>query len=295
MGNAFLFWGIIIFVFFLLCKIFAKKKPSVDPRVIAKEVELVMNKAQASSLESIKIIPKKINPKRIFSSKFGGYPYWPSNKDYLFSKKKKPLRLLAQINLGELPENNLLPSSGLLQFFISDYGSLGLEWESRKRTIDDIISTPSEYRVIYHKEISNDDALAGISGKYPIRAKSNFPFDGEYSLTFKPEMHSASPVDYRFDRIVENFDDLHEESIDKVFEKLVSGGCRLGGYAYFTQDDLRYLKPDEDWLLLFQMDTVIENEVNIMWGDAGVANFFIRPSDLHNLDFSKVWFSWDCS
>ncbi|MDE5859478.1 MAG: DUF1963 domain-containing protein, partial [Oscillospiraceae bacterium] len=33
----------------------------------------------------------------------------------------------------------------------------------------------------------------------------------------------------------------------------------------------------------------------IMWGDMGVANFFISENDLKNLDFSKVAYNWDCS
>ena len=38
-----------------------------------------------------------------------------------------------------------------------------------------------------------------------------------------------------------------------------------------------------------------EQGKDIMWGDVGVANFFIRPEDLKNKDFSKVLYNWDCS
>jgi len=31
-----------------------------------------------------------------------------------------------------------------------------------------------------------------------------------------------------------------------------------------------------------------------MWGDAGVANFFINSADLINKDFSRVMYNWDC-
>jgi uncharacterized protein YwqG len=44
--------------------------------------------------------------------------------------------------------------------------------------------------------------------------------------------------------------------------------------------------------LLFQMDT--DDEVGIMWGDSGVANFFIIEEDLKNKDFSRVLYNWDC-
>lgn len=45
-------------------------------------------------------------------------------------------------------------------------------------------------------------------------------------------------------------------------------------------------------MLLLQIDT--DDALNIMWGDAGVANFFIREKDLINLDFSNVVYNWDC-
>ena len=34
---------------------------------------------------------------------------------------------------------------------------------------------------------------------------------------------------------------------------------------------------------------------DITWGDAGIANFFIRQSALKNLDFTDVLYNWDCS
>ena len=43
-------------------------------------------------------------------------------------------------------------------------------------------------------------------------------------------------------------------------------------------------------ILLFQLDTTED----IMWGDSGVGNFFIKKEDLVKKDFSKVWFNWDC-
>ena len=43
-------------------------------------------------------------------------------------------------------------------------------------------------------------------------------------------------------------------------------------------------------ILLFQLDTVED----IMWGDSGVGNFFIREEDLKNRDFTRVLYNWDC-
>ena len=75
---------------------------------------------------------------------------------------------------------------------------------------------------------------------------------------------------------------------------LASGqGSKLGGYPFFTQEDPRTYGdyPTFDTLLL-QIDT--DDELDIMWGDSGVANFFIALEDLKKRNFSKVLYNWDC-
>ena len=36
------------------------------------------------------------------------------------------------------------------------------------------------------------------------------------------------------------------------------------------------------------------NAINIMWADGGVANFFIKRSHLEKLDFTQVFYNWNC-
>jgi uncharacterized protein YwqG len=74
------------------------------------------------------------------------------------------------------------------------------------------------------------------------------------------------------------------------YDKAVSAqGHKLGGYAYFTQDDPR--SAEDPMLLLFQLDS--DQPMDLMWGDTGVGHFFIRAADLLKRDFTKVWFDWD--
>ena len=64
------------------------------------------------------------------------------------------------------------------------------------------------------------------------------------------------------------------------------------GYPYFTQEDPRYNKKFAEYdTLLLQIDS--EGEY-VMWGDAGVGNFFIRRQDLVDKNFSDVLYNWDC-
>ena len=63
----------------------------------------------------------------------------------------------------------------------------------------------------------------------------------------------------------------------------------LGGDPYFIeQEDPR--KADD--VLLFQLDSFGHaNTVGVMWGNAGIGMFFIRPADLHARRFAEAWFS----
>ena len=63
---------------------------------------------------------------------------------------------------------------------------------------------------------------------------------------------------------------------------------------HFHTDDPREWeeKYQQHDILLLQIDT--DDSLNIMWGDSGVANFFIKKDDLLNLDFSNVIYNWDC-
>jgi len=81
----------------------------------------------------------------------------------------------------------------------------------------------------------------------------------------------------------ELYDDLCEDQ-----------GHKIGGYPFFTQTDPREWqeKYKQHDVLLLQIDT--DDSLNIMWGDSGVANFFIKKDDLLNLDFSNVIYNWDC-
>jgi uncharacterized protein YwqG len=70
-------------------------------------------------------------------------------------------------------------------------------------------------------------------------------------------------------------------------ERDTTAGHKLGGYPNFTQDDAR---DRNDLELLFQLDS----DDGVMWGDAGVGNFFITDADLARRDFSRVFYTWDC-
>ena len=85
--------------------------------------------------------------------------------------------------------------------------------------------------------------------------------------------------------------DILEED-KKIGEKLFDGGHKIGGFPNFTQSDVREIGDYE--ILLLQIDSEGTEKNEIMWGDCGIANFFIREKDLKELNFEKVIYNWDC-
>lgn len=86
--------------------------------------------------------------------------------------------------------------------------------------------------------------------------------------------------------------DYLEQIDEKYYERLETWGHKLLGYPAFTQTDPRYYKKEYSKydMLLLQIDT----DDDIMWGDSGVANFFINKDDLNNKNFKNILYNWDC-
>ncbi len=257
---------------------------------IKAKIDDILKKLNPHQLKTIKIKPQPTKPEHIWSSKFGGTPYWPIDKKYPTAISGKPLFLLAQLNLSEMPQLEGYPTTGILQFFILNDEMFGLELD---RSLSEILSSPHGYQVIYHPAISKDGSA--IQSNLPqITEKSHLPISGEYALEFQLTTELPSPTDYRFDEIIENSSELDDEVSNYLFDTLDASGSKLGGYANFTQDDPRWQENKDNWLLLFQMDSEYSGDIDIMWGDAGVGNFFIKPEALSQCNFSEVWYNWDC-
>ena len=259
------------------------------------EMQTVLTKLAAHGLPAIQLTPHAAAPASATSSKFGGLAWWPQAMDYPHTAAGAPLCLLAQFNLAELPPLPLWPRQGLLQFFLAEDESHVLDFE---RPLEQVLASPDGYRVVYHPECDGE-ALTPAELPAPP-AESLLPVSGEYALGLSAISDLPAPSDYRFEAIARQMDNLDDDLIDKLFDAGLGTGSKLGGYAYFTQEDPRpyaktQLQSQQPWQLLFQMDTYDEEDgVWIMWGDCGVGNFFIEPARLAAGDFSRVWYNWDC-
>lgn len=273
-------------------------------------------------LSTILIYPNKRKKVTLTSSKFGGLPYWDNSQAYPTDKDGNKLKLLAQFNLDEISEYgfdriNVLPKSGILQFFLLSrndylYGS----------DLDDYTNNNC-FRVIYHSSIKNitkEDVLALGIPTALVSATDYEPITGEIGLDFKVA-RKATPESVDFKKkfiekassygwvindtgncVSDNLYSCLEE--DDVRNELdyctaIEENCLLG-YPTYTQlgdprfEDNRYSKYDTQ---LFQMVSYNEEGTKFMaiWGDMGIAHFFINHEKLLNKDFSDVMYYWDCS
>lgn len=232
-------------------------------------------------------------PLTLWQSKFGGLPYLPKDTAYPSDAEGKPLRLLAQFNFAEIPHVADFPEQGILQFYIAaDDDLYGLDFDNQ--------FAQDQFRVLYFEQVIEDESqLLADFGFLRQDSDALTPITGEYALYFDVDEAPISLGDANFSALIgrDAYDDADDaDAFFEAYDDLFNGaGHKLGGYPFFTQEDPReYQKELRPYVLLFQMDTDDSNGVDIMWGDSGVANFFIQLEDLKNKDFSRVMYNWDC-
>ena len=233
----------------------------------------------------------------VVTSKFGGIPYIAQDAEVPVDAEGNQLALLAQINCTELPENDIYPKEGLLQFWISRDDSFGLD--SKGTNV-----------VKYIKDIDDHITNTDVLSKYHLPSEDNAdehsPFqekDASFALTFNKGTSTITATDFLFEDIAkdtihelfpdEQVADLYEDLDSEVYETLFKAfnGVQhaIGGYPTFVQWDPR--DPDnkdayDTMLLQIESEWDANTKDNlIMWGDSGVANFFINKEKLANLDF----------
>jgi uncharacterized protein YwqG len=107
-------------------------------------------------------------------------------------------------------------------------------------------------------------------------------------LQFTKKYAPISTDDYQFSKGLA--EDLYEllSNNDRILKQYLEisrpFGHKIGGYPDFIQGDARWRNnPDSDTeqnILLFQMDSSVDDAVHILWRDDGIYNFLFLN---HNL------------
>lgn len=261
------------------------------PLQLPKILEPLREKIESTLQKTVRIHPRLDASPYLWQSKIGGKPYWPKNLDYPQNSKSEFLFFLAQLNFAEMPPLEGFPQQGILQFFIANDGMFGIDFDQPQ--------VQDGFRVRYHAEPTEDtDQLENAFAFLPsFEENTPFPAQASFGLDFTLEEEYLGPPDYRFDQVypedlLAQFIDNQEEIMDFFYELgSKSNGHKVGGYAFFTQYDPR--DPKDELLLLFQLDS--DSEIKCMWGDMGIANFFIPAANLKALNFDHVLYNWDCA
>ncbi len=299
----------------LLKKIFKKKDNeetnNYDPdleELKEKYVELLRN------CISVKIGEKvdEKNPMR-----FGGMPLAPKDFEWPYFEsdsideweetiKPRPLAFLAQFDcskFADFDKDNLLPHTGLLSFFYSI--------ESNRWGVGPEDSGCSR---VYWFESVNEL----VPTHFPSDLSENYRFPSlAITLTSSnsyPDYESL-PEEYDSDEYEEFFEALHidddeDENITKLLgwadtiQSKMETECELISKGYYLGDSWDDISQEafeeaertsqENWLLLFQLDTVENDDFELMFGDGGRLYFWIRKEDLANRRFDRVWLVSQC-
>lgn len=237
----------------------------------------------------VEIIPYEAGKTDWWQSKIGGLPYLPHTVPFPTAPNGRELFFLAQINFEEVPAFEQFPESGILQFYVADDTKFGKNTK--------LPELQEKFRVLYFAEpdrninhLTTDFKFLPKYKTTPVKPNISYPIEFE----IYEEMMPIS--DHQFaqtfgNQFFKQFGDRQYELQLEYAEEISSAGHKMGGYADFAGEDPRPCDADEPMLLLFQLDS--DAEIGCHWGDFGVANFFIRPSDLEKRDFSKVLYHWE--
>ncbi|MBO7254684.1 MAG: DUF1963 domain-containing protein [Clostridia bacterium] len=250
-------------------------------------------------------------------SKFGGKPavskdfIWPryEGENYYGETDNRPLSFLCQINLEDIEKydkENLLPHNGLLLFF---YEQETMRWGFDPK--DEGCS-----RVFY---FDNTNYLE--EKDFPSDLKEEYIVN-EYDLSFSSGISYPSYEEVGCYMKVDCDWDSYDEAVEKAGFEGICERHKLLGYADLIQGEMlsecervsRNLycgnaksyqnlskeekadidKASKEWILLFQMASIQDEEYELMFGDLGNLYFYIRKSDLKDKKFEKVWLVLQC-
>lgn len=221
-------------------------------------------------------------------SKVGGQPFLPEGHDWPCDGGV-PMRFLAQLNFEDTPSLPGFPDSGMLLLFVPNDATMGLEFGVRR----------SRYGAVWLEDVDRKTAVVDAApfekrsaaegySKAPVASK---PDGIRYHLYLQP----AIPMDVRFRKLVPGAAKLKDKALDKFETKFWNPSGfgrhnRVGGYASFVQEDPRRGDTAE-YVQLVQFDSY--DPWGLMFGDGGIAHFFIHPDDLAARRFDNMLYYWD--
>lgn len=255
------------------------------------------------------------------SSHFGGAPdvpdnfIWPVFETDTFDDetvKPRPLSFIAQFNCQELAAydtEGLLPKTGVLSFFYETY--------SQRWGFD-----PKDNgcaRVYWFKDVKElskgtfpealEDYLRFPAIGIGFEAKRSLPQYEDFASAFLSQEEYVKSWD-DFDKVIEQYYGIPEEACSKllgwadILQNSMTCECELVSRGYYLGDTYKDIPKEEisyaekhsydEWRLLFQLDSVENDDFELMFGDCGSIYFYIRKEDLLAGNYDRVWLILQC-
>lgn len=227
----------------------------------------------------------------VTGSRFGGQAYWQDGVVMPTDSNGRALTLLVQINFAELPRHADLPDKGILQFFMptddEHYGANLQEVGGEDQLVVKFWQAPEVDKAVMSSVDIDENTLVPVFGAHSLTFQTQTDCANIDTIECA-EILNANPFEVLEDVALNE----KEEQLffDAITEYTASYGHKLLGYPNFINSDPR---ENGDYRLLLQIDTDREGDNDIMWGDNGIGQLFIRNTDLLARRFDRVWLYWD--
>lgn len=244
------------------------------------------------------------------AARLGGLPELPETMAWPEWEGQGPLSFVGTVDCAALPVDTLdvpLPAEGTLSFFyfdgqLDDGEALVLPeepetWQGARvlyvpadavtsvRACPEGLEPYPEVRLTAEVEMTAADAYHPLIHReftpgQPPSATEDHPVCGEEFLESLWELAEGEP---------EHRVGGHADPVQNPVEVEVAHAA-LGGRV--SWEDPALAEEALGWQLLAQFDS--DEAADMMWGDAGVLYWLIRPADLAALRFDRAMFTWQC-
>jgi len=248
----------------------------------------------------------------IGSSKFGGLPDLPNEVEWFYTEKENiPMSFIAQINFSETIPYDIehkLPEHGILYFFY-DCSPTGMSWGFDPEDADGfkVYFYDGDMSTLSRRETPKDffyedNGIVFESAQLNFEAKTELP--SLYSdLTANIDLPDDEDTeDAYYDWLDEKNEEPpnkllgHSDNIQNGMElecEYVTNGIYCGTSEGYKAGRLKGLdKNASRWTLLMQVES--NDDLGMMWGDAGRLYLWITNEDLDARCFDKSWLILQC-
>lgn len=254
---------------------------------------------------------------------------WPVFETDTFDdpeKKPRPLSFLAQFDcavLAPLDTEGLLPAEGVLSFFY-ELGSQAWGFSPENAGCARVYWFPDKTVLspaVFPQDLEEDYRLPPLEIR--ARRETQYPDFQDFSIAFPDVAHPAYWDESQdgWDVFCEEFEKSREElqkrempdveaaSFHRLLGwpdiiqnnmtcscELVSRGHDCGSWKNIPEKDISEAEQNslQDWLLLFQLDSVEYRDFCLDFGDCGSIYFYIRKEDLTARRFDRIWLVLQC-